>query len=116
MGSGRGGTGNRRYRTNRAILLARDQICGICGHGGAQTADHIVPDPLWPRDSDGKRLPGFDELDNLQPAHGTMGAGRGRQNRCPVCLRLCNQSKGDGRRRLPKAPRVTSRVWYGSGT
>ena len=111
--SGRGGTGNRRYRRNRAVLLAASDVCALCGHPGAQTADHIVSAPAWPRGADGKRLPGFDELANLQPAHGSMGAGRDRvQNRCPTCGQLCNQSKGDGRRRQV---RQSTRDWYARG-
>ena len=92
--SGRGGMGNRRYRRNRDIMLALSDICGICGHTGAKTADHIISDTDWPRDSDGKRLPGFDDIENLQPAHGTMG-NTGAVNRCHVCGLLCNQRKGE---------------------
>lgn len=111
--SGRGGTGNAVYRKNRAILLSSDDVCGICGHRGAQTADHVVPAKLWPRDASGKLLPGLDALANLRPAHGTMGAGRGvAQNPCPVCGRLCNQSRGEGRGR---PQRETSRDWYRAG-
>ena len=71
--SGRAGTGNYTYRKNRAALLAQTTLCGICGHEGSATADHIVDDKRWPRDAAGQRLPGFDSLANLQPAHGTMG-------------------------------------------
>ena len=85
--------GARPYRRNRQRMLVESDVCGICGHGGAQTADHIIPDPLWPRDETGRRLPGFDGRDNLQPAHGTMGA-TGAINPCPYCGALCNQSKG----------------------
>jgi hypothetical protein len=103
-GSGRSGTGNARYRRNREILLAQTDRCGLCGHGGARTADHVIPDPLWPRDAHGRRVPGFDELANLQPAHGTMGAGRAvRQNPCPVCGQMCNQAKGA---RVAKRPQT----------
>jgi hypothetical protein len=109
-GSGRGGTGNAVYRRNRAILLAQDDRCGICGHPGARTADHIVSDPRWPRGDDGRRLPGFDDLANLQPAHGTLGPYQP-ANRCPTCGRLCNQSKGDGRVRQVVRPQ--SRRWFG---
>jgi hypothetical protein len=91
-GSGRSGTGNARYRRNRAIVLAASDVCGICGHSGAATADHITPDKWWPRDAYGVRLPGFDDVTNLQPSHGTMGR-TGRVNRCPVCGKLCNQVK-----------------------
>lgn len=108
-GSGRGGTGNAAYRRNRAILLATNDICGICGHSGARTANHIVPAKRWPRDENGRPLPGMDDLSNLEPAHGTLGAGPlVRHNRCPVCGKLCNQSLGAGR-----APRPQSRDWFG---
>lgn len=110
-GSGRSGTGNRRYRTNVQILLSASDVCGICGHGGARTGDHIVSAKHWPRDGNGKPLPGLDDLTNLQPAHGTMGAGRDRiHNPCPVCGRLCNQSRGA---RLNRQPR--SRDWFPDG-
>jgi hypothetical protein len=92
-GSGRSGTGNAVYRRNRLTVLLASDICGICGHGNSATADHIISDKHWPRGADGKRLPGFDDIENLQPAHGTMGKG-GDVNRCPTCHRLCNQSKG----------------------
>jgi 5-methylcytosine-specific restriction endonuclease McrA len=106
--SGRTGTGDRPYRRNRAKLLANTpDLCAICGHSGTMTADHIIPAKFWPRGPDGKHLPGLDDLENLQRAHGTMGAGRGRQNRCPVCRRLCNQSRGAGRRAL----RPSTRPW-----
>lgn len=108
--SGRGGTGAYTYRRNRAILLATTDLCALCKHPGARTADHIISDPAWPRGADGKRLPGFDDLGNLQPAHGTSGAGRATiHNRCEICKKLCNQAKGDGRNRKPQ--RVQSRQW-----
>ena len=110
-GSGRSGTGNRRYRTNRAILLAQNDICGICGHPGALTADHIIPAKLWPRGADGKPMPGLNELSNLRPAHGSTGAGRGRAvNYCNFCGRACNQSRGA---RSTGQPR--SRDWFPNG-
>lgn len=109
--SGRGGTGARPYRRNRDVMLVADDICALCGHGGARTADHIIPKPLWPRDADGRLEPGFDGPGNLQPAHGTMGSGRDREhNPCPVCGRLCNQSKGA---RGPRRSR--SQNWFPDG-
>ncbi len=109
-GSGRSGTGNAVYRRNRALLLSQNDVCGICGHAGSRTADHVVPARLWPRDADGKLLPGLDDLGNLQPAHGTMGAGRAViHNRCATCGQLCNQSRGDGGRRGSRRPRT--RKW-----
>jgi hypothetical protein len=103
--SGRSGTGAYTYRRNRSILLATTNRCALCGHGGAQTADHIIDDRRWPRDRYGKRVPGFDDLSNLQPAHGTMG-GRQPDNPCPVCGLLCNQVKGARPARRPQ-----TRVW-----
>lgn len=91
--SGRPGTGGARYRRNRAILLAPGPDCWLCGHPGATTADHIIPAKLWPRDASGRMLPGFDELPNLGPAHGSMGSS-GAVNRCRICGKACNQVKG----------------------
>jgi len=104
--SGRPGTGSSRYRRNRALLLAHSDLCWLCGHGGAMTADHVIDDRSWPRDDNGRRLPGFDELANLMPAHGTMGP-YDPPNRCPTCGRVCNQSRGA---RLPMN-RPQSRQW-----
>jgi hypothetical protein len=95
VASGRSGTGAYTYRRNRAIMLATDDLCRICGHPGAQTADHIITARDWPRDANGRMLPGFDELSNLQPAHGTAGNRlTGDLNPCPTCRLLCNQVRG----------------------
>lgn len=110
-GSGRNVTPE--FRRNRPLVLAVSDRCGICGHRGARTVDHIVPGPRWPRDAYGRMLPGFDALPNLQPAHGSMGSNRNRlqpDNRCATCGRLCNQSKSGGERRVR-----TSRDWYSPG-
>jgi hypothetical protein len=95
----------RPYHRNLKAVLAESDLCGICGHPGAHTGDHIIPVRQWPRDDRGKLLPGVDSKENLMPAHGTMRPGH--LNPCPVCHRLCNQSKG-GRRRTA-TPR--SRDW-----
>lgn len=103
---GRTGTGNKLYRRNRALLLAQTDICALCGHGGAMTADHIIPARVWPKDPlTGKPLPGLDSLANLQPAHGTLSPGV--LNRCPTCWNLCNQAKG-----ARVARRPTTRQWF----
>ena len=103
--SGRKGTGNKRYRRNRALVLAESDVCGICGHGGSRTTDHVIPPKLWralfPDDPDG-----CDGIGNLRPAHGTMAPGQP-VNRCPTCGRLCNQSRGS--RITPNRPQ--SRPW-----
>lgn len=89
--AGRGGTGNARYRRNRLIVLSASDICGICGHPGAATIDHIISAKRWI----GSKFD-FDDIPNLQPAHGSLGR-TGMTNRCTTCGRLCNQSKGAGR-------------------
>lgn len=109
--SGRSGTSE--FQRNRPLVLAASDRCGLCGHHGARTVDHIIPKPLWPRLPGGDLVPGFDSLPNLQPAHGSMGSDRTRRfehNRCRTCGKLCNQSKGGGERRV-----ITSRDWYAPG-
>ena len=97
-----------KYRRAREQVLAESDICGICGHYGAKTIDHIITLAQWPKNDDGQLLPGHDAVENLQPAHGTMGAGRTRiHNPCPICLRLCNQSRGGD----PVRPSRHSRPW-----
>lgn len=105
MGSGRTGTGAARYRRSRASVLADSDLCGLCGHGGARTTDHLIPPDRWPTDAYGRKLPGFDEPGNLQPAHGTMG-NKPPHNPCPICGRLCNQSRGN-----TPLPAATRRPW-----
>lgn len=91
---------SRQFRARAAHAVARDQgRCGICGHGGAITADHIISYRDWPKDSQGLPLPGLDDLDNLRAAHGTRGSAQ--HNPCMECDpqrwpygRMCNQSRG----------------------
>ena len=102
MSSGRSGT--RRQRTSRAAVLAHSDLCWLCGHPGARTADHVIDATRWPRTPDGRMLPGFDDPANMRPAHGTMGSGPHRtHNPCPTCGKLCNQSRGA--RMTPTSPR-----------
>lgn len=91
---------SRAYRkVVEAVILRDGGLCGICGHGGAQTADHVVPYKDWPEDGNGNKLPGADEPDNLRAAHGSRGPGT--HNPCTQCDparwphgRMCNQSRG----------------------
>lgn len=85
---GRTGTAWRRIRER---VLTESQTCWICGHGAADTVDHVIPlskggAPLDPA--------------NLRPAHGVNG--------CPVCRRKCNSSKGANL--TAPAPKA-SRAW-----
>ena len=47
------------YRKNRAIILQGNPNCALCGRGGANTADHIIPYDAG----------GGHDIDNLRPAH-----------------------------------------------
>lgn len=85
------GRSGRPWRRIRAQILAASTTCWICGHGGADTVDHVIAlskggDPLDPA--------------NLRPAHGVRG--------CATCGRKCNSSKGAST--APPAPRA-SRAW-----
>ncbi|MBX6387042.1 MAG: HNH endonuclease [Microbispora sp.] len=78
------GRKGRVWRRNKAQALAdAGYVCWICGHGGARYADHKIPLAQW-------RAMGGDPNDpaNLAPAHGAL-------NRCQVCGRCCNESKGN---------------------
>jgi 5-methylcytosine-specific restriction endonuclease McrA len=78
-------------------------VCAICGHLGANEADHIIPLSVWPTQP-------VTPL-GIRPTHGTSC-------RCPACppgrngrLRACNQERGAGRHQPVHAPLVTSRAW-----
>lgn len=95
MASGRAGTGDWRYRRNRDAMLAESDLCALCGHPGARSADHIVTATQW-RALHGELTPEFNDPANLQPAHGTMGNRQtGTLNPCPTCGLLCNQHRKD---------------------
>jgi len=66
-----------KYKKNRAILLAGSPDCALCGGPGADTADHIIP----------KMHGGGDELDNLQPAHGSCNYRRGQRDQAAAAAR-----------------------------
>jgi len=85
--SGRPGMKDRTYLRNKAKVLAESDICHLCGHAGARTADHIISKKRWP-----PGVPGFDDVANLAPAHGTMG--RDAVNPCPMGCGNCNQRRG----------------------
>ncbi len=92
----RGRTG-RPWRRARALCLTRSTICWLCGHDGADEADHDPPLKVL-------EAMGLDPCDQryLHPAHGSNG--------CPICGRKYNQIKGD--RTGPTArPLPTSEVW-----
>lgn len=82
------------FRQMRARLLAESDVCIVCGHGAADTADHVIP-----VSKGGARR----DPDNLAPIHGVAG--------CPICLRKCNNEKGS--RPLAEVTQlVTSVDWF----
>lgn len=88
------GRTTRRFRRQRARLLAESDICALCGHGGADSADHVVArsvDPALAEDED-----------NLQPMH---------HEPCPTCGRRCQRDKAD-RPMAEVAQLKTSRDWF----
>ena len=85
-------TGHARYRRVRRALLARDSTCWLCGHGGADTLDHVIPVA---------QAPGLaKDPTNLRPAHGVAG--------CPTCGHRCNQERGQA---PPARTTTRSRSW-----
>lgn len=65
------------YQDNRAATLAASRTCWICGHDGADQADH----------DQARAHGGSHSRDNLRPSHGTQP--------CPSCGIRCNQARGD---------------------
>lgn len=61
----------------KARVLRGSTVCHLCGHEGADTADHIIPV------SHGGEV--YD-LDNLMPAHHAP---------CPTCGVPCNRVRGN---------------------
>lgn len=75
------GRSGRRWATLRKAVLDSSDVCGICGHAGADTVDHIIDRAIRPDLAE--------DPDNLQPAHGV--------NRCPVCGENCQNKKSTNR-------------------
>lgn len=108
---------SRAFRKTAALVIARDGgTCGICGHGGAITADHIVSYKDWPKDDTGRPHPGLDSPENLRAAHGTRGTAQ--HNPCYQCDtrrwpygRMCNQSRGAGNTVKQVTEEPHSRSW-----
>ena len=78
------------YRRNAKLTLAASDLCHLCLHPGARTADHIVSVKEW-LERHGTDL-GVNALSNLAPAHGNRGPDG--ENRCTECNQLCNQARG----------------------
>lgn len=66
----------RRGRANAKAVLRGSTICWICGHDGADAADHVTA----------LARGGSNTLVNLKPAHSV--------DPCPTCGERCNLRKG----------------------
>ena len=60
----------------RVAVLAASDVCWLCGHVGADQADHVLP----------RALGGPSTPANLRPAHGSAP--------CSTCGVRCNQVRG----------------------
>ena len=90
------------YRKTVATMLANSDLCWLCGHPGARTADHVISVKAW--FALHGSYAGVNHPANLRPAHGTKGRFN---NPCPVCGVLCNQVRGAGQAQAEPH----SRVW-----
>jgi len=87
------------HRAGHRYRQARQQMfqyygttCHLCGHEGADTADHLEPISLNPTQPVDPHL--------MRPAHGVDG--------CPTCGRKCNQERGNSE---IKSSLKTSQEW-----
>lgn len=88
------GRSTRTFRRMRDNTIAASDICIVCGHRGADSADHIIPIDIAPHLAE--------DPDNLGPCH---------HEPCPTCSRRCNRDKGT--RTLGEVTAlVTSRDWF----
>jgi 5-methylcytosine-specific restriction endonuclease McrA len=88
------GRSTRRWRKIRAETLADSDVCVVCGHGAADSGDHMIPRALAPELAE--------DPDNIGPCH---------HEPCPVCGQRCNRLKGT--RSLADVVRLkTSRDWF----
>lgn len=68
------------WSTWRASVFAMwGDMCHLCDHGGADSADHLVPLSVWGNQPYDARI--------SRPAHGIAG--------CPTCKVKCNSSRGN---------------------
>jgi hypothetical protein len=87
-------------KQRQRTLRQHAEVCHICGHGGAEEVDHIVPWAEWHDASRSVHTPS-----NLAPAHGQP---------CPTCGRHCHSDKtkaeaARGRAKATQARRLASR-------
>ena len=84
---------SRPTRRARAQMFAMyGDLCHLCGHPGADSADHLVPISVAPHQPVSPH--------GMRPAHGRP---------CPTCGRRCNAERGTSE--LLVEPLATSEDW-----
>lgn len=73
--------GPRANRWRKDVFAMWGYVCHLCGHGGADSADHLVPLATWANQPYDARI--------SRPAHGVLG--------CSTCKLKCNSSRGHRR-------------------
>jgi 5-methylcytosine-specific restriction endonuclease McrA len=63
------GRAGHRWRTIRAQVLEQSNVCHLCGKGGADTVDHVIPLSVAPELAH--------DMANLRPAHKSCNSRRG---------------------------------------
>lgn len=86
--------GRRAQRLTALCLSTYGTRCWLCGHDGADSADHVLP----------RSRGGSDHIDNLRPSHFT---------RCPTCGQRCNQARGNRITTRPRRAPSSSAEWFG---
>lgn len=71
------GRSTRTFRRARGAVLAQSDGCVVCGHGGSDSVDHVIPLSERPDLAD--------DPENLAPCH---------HEPCPTCGQRCNNLKG----------------------
>lgn len=82
--TGKAWGGRHAQRLTALTLSTYGTVCWLCGHDGADSADHILP----------RSRGGSDAIENLRPAH---------YSACATCGKRCNQARGN--RLTPATPR-----------
>jgi hypothetical protein len=91
------GRRGRPFRRVRAAVLAASDVCWLCGHGGSDSVDHVIPRAVciameW--------LHLLNDPSNLRPAHHLP---------CGTCGVRCNRQRGTGMAK--RKPGAKSRDW-----
>lgn len=86
--------GRRAQRMVALVLAVYGDVCHLCGHAGAESADHLTPRSMAPELTW--------SLDNLRPAHHAP---------CPSCGVRCNVVRSDRALPATRPPFVDAVDW-----